>query len=229
MDYDFKSAVGWLDRNFSNSAISSHANHSDLRKWREREKGAKTLKLPPKEQRRLPQVIQYLTHRRCIPETVVQYLVRQGVLYADNKSNAVFLMLGKERRVVGAEIRGTSERWRKWHAMAVGSKKHLGCFYIRAGEAKTVVLCESAIDAISYFVLHPHCIAISTAGATVKIPWLNQWNEKGYEVFCAFDADDTGELMANRIIKAFPAVKRIRPQRHDWNDVLQHRGDDYLL
>ncbi len=220
MDYDFKSAVSWLARNFPNIGTSNHRDLRDLR-----EVGYKTLTLPPKEQRRLPQVIQYLTLQRCLPQTVVQHLVRHGVLYADDKSNAVFLMLGKKRRVVGAEIRGTNDRRRKWRAMAVGSKKHLGCFYIRAREAKVVVLCESAIDAISYFVLHSHCIAISTAGVTTTLPWLNNWSRKGYEIFCAYDADATGESMANRMIEAFPAVKRLRPQRHDWNEVLQQRSD----
>lgn len=120
MDYDFKSAVSWLSWNFSTIGTS---NHQDVRGWKgRRQGGSKTLKLPPKEERRLPQVIQYLTRQRCLPEAVVQYLVRRGVLYADDKGNAVFLMLGKKRRVVGAEIRGTNDRLYKWHGMAHGRR-----------------------------------------------------------------------------------------------------------
>lgn len=91
-----------------------------------------------------------------------------------------------------------------------------------------MILCESAIDAISYFVLHSNCIAISTAGATTKLPWLNNWMVKGYEIFCAFDADATGESMAKKMIEAFPAVKRLRPQQHDWNEVLQQKAGGSL-
>lgn len=49
--------------------------------------------------------------------------------------------------------------------MAEGSRKDLGAFYITSN-SKYVVICESAIDAISCFIIHPDCIAISTAGAT---------------------------------------------------------------
>jgi len=89
-----------------------------------------------------------------------------------------------------------------------------------------VVLCESAIDAKSYFALHSHshCIALSTARATTNLPWLNNWMDRGYEIFCAFDADSTGELMAKKMIEAFPTVKRLRPLQHDWNEVLQQKA-----
>lgn len=224
MDYDFKSAVSWLSWNFSNIGTSNHQDVMGVMGvMGRREGGSKTLKLPPEEERRLPQVIQYLTLQRCLPEAVVRYLVRRGVLYADDKSNAVFLMLGKKRRVVGAEIRGTNDRLRKWHAMAAGSKKHLGCFYIRAREANTVVLCESAIDAISYFVLHQNCMAVSTSGANPNPHWINHFMDRGFEIFCAFDSDETGERTANRMSELYPAVKRLRPEKHDWNEVLKSK------
>ncbi len=37
---------------------------------------------------------------RCVG-TVVDYLIDRGVLYADNKGNAVFLLLGKGRDMIG--------------------------------------------------------------------------------------------------------------------------------
>ena len=169
----------------------------------------------------MPKICQYLIHQRCLPKATVNYLIRRGILYADDKGNAVFLLLGKEKRVVGAEIRGTNDNLRKWRGMAPGSKKNLGCFYIRTRGANKVVLCESAIDAISYFVLHSNCMAMSTAGVNSVPPWLENLIEKGFEIFCAFDSDATGELMANKMIKLYPLVKRLRPEKHDWNEVLQ--------
>ena len=56
---------------------------------------------------------------------------------------------------VGVELRGSSIQ--KWRGLTPGSRKDLGYFFILNDNPKFVVLCESAIDAISCFVLHLHC------------------------------------------------------------------------
>ena len=53
----------------------------------------------------------YLMYRRFLPQKVVDYLIAGNILYADDKANAVFLLLGKGKRVVGAEIRGTNDHF----------------------------------------------------------------------------------------------------------------------
>lgn len=219
-EYDFKTAVNWLCRNFLPIPIGA-SKHQEREMEMDRDRGdSKTLKLPVRDDGKLPKICQYLMHQRCLPKATVNYLIRRGILYADDKGNAVFLLLGKEKRVVGAEIRGTNDNLRKWRGMASGSKKNLGCFYIRARGANKVVLCESAIDAISFFVLHPNCIAVSTAGANPKPQWLSTLIDKGFEIFCAFDSDKVGEMMADKMITLYPVVKRLRPEKHDWNEVL---------
>ena len=219
MEYDFKTAVNWLCRNFSPIPIGA-SNHQEM----DRDRGdSKTLKLPTRDDGKSPQIRQYLMHQRCLPKAAVNYLIRRGILYADDKGNAVFLLLGKEKRVVGAEIRGTNDNLRKWRGMATGSKKNLGCFYIRARGANKVVLCESAIDAISYFVLYSNCMAVSTSGATPNPAWLSLFIDKRFEIFCGFDADDTGDRMADSMIKLYPGIKRLRPAKQDWNEVLKTR------
>ena len=146
-------------------------------------------------------------------------LIRSGKLYADKRSNAVFLLLGKEKKVVGAEIRGTNHS--RWHGMASGSKKGLGAFYVKSQNTKKIVLCESAIDALSYFALHPDCMAASTSGANPNPAWLPLFIAKGFEIYCGFDNDETGERAANKMIHLYPMVRRLRPTKHDWNDVLR--------
>ena len=231
MEYDFKAAVNWLCRNFSPIPIgASYPNHQEMEMEMEMDRDrdrdrrdSKTLKLPARDDGKLPQIRQYLMHQRYLPKATVNYLIRRGILYADDKGNAVFLLLGKEKRVVGAEIRGTNDNLRKWRGMASGSKKNLGCFYIRARGANKVVLCESAIDAISYFVLHSNCMAVSTSGATPNPAWLSLFIDKRFEIFCGFDADDTGDRMADSMIKLYPGIKRLRPAKQDWNEVLKAR------
>jgi len=226
--YDFKSSVDWLYRHFSLpdvpgiSGILSTPN-VDRKKISHSNGDSKPLQLPPRDDGKLLQIRRYLMHWRFLPKTVVDYLIDRGVLYADDKANAVFLMLGKGKRIVGAEIRGTNDHFRKWHAVAAGTKKHCGCFYIKDKGVKKVVLCESAIDAISYFVLYQNCIAVSTTGANSNPYWITHFIDQGFEIFCAFDSDETGERMANKMRELFPTVKRLRPEKHDWNEVLKSK------
>ena len=157
-------------------------------------------------------------HRLEAIEKLIDFLISCGKLYADNRANAVFLLLGKEKRVVGAELRGTTDS--KWHGMVPGSRKDLGCFFVKRSNTKKAVLCESAIDAISYFALHPDCMALSTSGANPNPAWISILIKKRFDIYCGFDSDETGDSLANRMILLYPAVKRLRPNKHDWNEVL---------
>ena len=62
----------------------------------------------------------------------------------------------------------------------------------RSQVRRTIVLCESAIDAISCFQLHPERICISTSGVRANPPWLAGLIARGYHIHCGFDADATG-------------------------------------
>ena len=146
-------------------------------------------------------------------------LLQSGDLYADCRANAVFLLLGKGKTIVGAELRGTTHL--KWHGMSPDSRKDLGCFSVGMTDTKKAVLCGSAIDAASCVVLHQDCIALSTSGAHPNPAWPSPLITKGSDVYCGFDADDTGDSHADTMLRLHPTVKRLRPSKHDWNEVLQ--------
>lgn len=205
----FKAAVEWLCHNFPNL---------DRREPLEPARASKFL-LPPQAPDRLPAVKRYLTEERGIDPFLIQRIIESGRLYADKRGNAVFLLLGKENKPVGAELRGiTAVRWR---GMAPGSQKDLGYFSVSAPGAKTAVLCESAIDAISCFELHPFCLCVSTSGARLNPRWLPWLIRQGLKIYCGFDSDSTGEIMASNMIALYPGIKRLRPRQHDWNDALK--------
>jgi len=209
----FKDAVFWLCNNFSSTFVqqsSAKQSHSPKQ----------ILKLPQKDDRKLPQVIHYLTAQRCIPKELIDNLIESGKLYADVRSNAVFLLLGEKKKIVGAELRGT--RGTQWRGMAPGSQKNQGCFYLVGISTRKVVLCESAIDAVSYFVLYPEHTAISTSGATANPAWLQNVITNGCKIYCGFDSDRTGDILADKMSKLHPSIQRLRPPRHDWNEVLQN-------
>ena len=210
---DFIKAVCWLAENFGSPDVHTLDEVKPLTR--------KPLVLPKRNRNGLPKIIHYLTSVRCLPKALIQSLIDTGNLYADDRANAVFLLLGKRKNVVGAEIRGTTNK--TWHALAPGSKKDLGFFYVKNDTRKKVVICESAIDALSYYSLTQDCIAISTAGAHPNPPWLSSLIKRGLKVFCGFDADKTGDLLAEKMIALYPVIERLRPPKHDWNDVLKQR------
>lgn len=208
--FDFKTAVLWLVEIFS--VTDNHTNVEKLSSSKNR------FKSPQRFESRLHQIKEYL-YKRCIPSEQINALIKSGNLYADKRGNAVFLLLGKEKSVVGAELRGTGMH--QWRGMAPGSRKNRGCFFVKNQNSKNIVLCESAIDAISYFVLNPDCIAVSTSGVNANPAWLQDVSNRGYDVYCGFDADKTGDYFAARMMKQYPTVKRERPAIKDWNEVLQ--------
>lgn len=212
-DFDFKTTIKWLeDRFWIDSQPVKLLTPENQRPF----------KPPPRENNKLPQVIQYLHEVRCIPRDLLNKLISDGLLYGDRKGNAVFLLLGKGRKVVGAELRGTYQR--RWLGMAKGSRKDLGAFYVKSPNPKLAVICESAIDAISLFAILNDGMVISTAGANSNPVWLTEFLAKtDYEIFCGFDSDKTGDYFADRMIHRHPRIRRLRPHQHDWNEVLKSR------
>jgi hypothetical protein len=177
------------------------------------------LHLPVPQIHLLDRVRRYLTQRRGLSGSLLEPLVQSGKLYADRRGNAVFLLVaGKDSRPVGAELRGTGSR--VWRGMAPGTCKNLGFFWIGDPRAQQIVLCESAIDAISYHQLAPERLCVSTSGARANPPWLTALIARRYEIHCGFDADPPGDEAARLMTILHPEVKRLRPPAHDWNDVL---------
>lgn len=209
----FAQAVQWLAHSFPIPLGSSEFQPTSLQS---------ALVLPRPDPSKLCHVRQYLCQQRRLPSAVLEPLIASGDLYADRHANAVFVLLGKEKQPVGAELRGTTAR--PWRGLARGSRKDLGFFALPAEPRPGLVLVESAIDAISCFALHPDRRCLSTAGARPNPRWLAGLLNQGGPVFCGFDADPTGEHMAQAMIALHPEVQRLRPPEHDWNDVLKARS-----
>ena len=162
---DFQGAVVWLRGRFADGAPASSPPPES----------APHLKLPTPHAEGLWVVKRYLIRQRRLSAAVVDRLINSGDIYADHHANAVFLLRGAHNAPVGAELRGTSPQ--PWRGMAPGSRKKLGYFSVRNARSEAIVLCESAIDAISCCIIQPRCWCISTAGATPCPAWLGGVNK----------------------------------------------------
>jgi len=210
---DFRAAVQWLGYRPAIPQVREYLGSGQV------------LSLPSPDPTQIPAVQHYLTAQRGLPPALIQWVIESGDLYADRRGNAVFLLRGKENQPVGAELRGTGAV--RWRGLALGSRKDLGYFRWRPHAATTaIILCESAIDALSCFLLYPRCLAISTAGARANPRWLPDLLRESAPVYCGFDADLAGDAMAQQMAKLYPTVQRLRPALHDWNDVL--KSDPHL-
>jgi len=180
---------------------------------------AQSLALPASVSDNWPRVRRYLVEERKLPLVLLEPLAQSGALYADARANAVFLLLNAAAIPVGAELRGTTAS--TWRGMAPGSRKDRGFFSVTSATSHAIVLCESAIDAISCQALHPDYRCLSTSGARSAPTWLPELIAQGLPVYCGFDADPTGDVMAQRMQQLHPSVRRLRPTVKDWNDVLR--------
>lgn len=205
----FGQALQWLETHFSTPEVFSGPAPAPR----------PTLSLPPPSPEHLAHVQGYLVHQRRVPPPLLVRLIGSGDLFADARANAVFLLRDLHNQPVGAELRGTTAA--AWRGMAPGSRKDLGFFAVPAGPLAAIVLCESAIDALSCHALHPQFRCLSTAGARPNPAWLSVFLESTHPVYCGFDLDPTGEAMATAMIALHPAIRRLPPSRKDWNDVLR--------
>jgi len=179
----------------------------------------RSLALPSPVAGNWPRVLRYLIEERKLPARLLKPLVQSGALYADARANAVFLLQDAAAIAVGAELRGTTPL--AWRGMAPGSRKDRGFFAVAATTPYALVLCESAIDALSCHALHPDYRCLSTSGARPVPGWLPALIARGLPIYCGFDADPTGDSTAQRMHQLYPSIRRLRPAAKDWNDLLR--------
>jgi hypothetical protein len=225
-DVDCPTAVDWIEQHLGSGPVGGHTAAAPDRQ--PAAAGAQltaasgqpaALQLPVPDDRLRDRVRGYLIRQRHLRESLLEPLFDSGRLYADGRGNAVFLLVaGKANRPVGAELRGTGLRI--WRGMAPGTCKDAGFFWIGAPGSQQIVLCESAIDAISCHQLYPQRICISTSGVRTSPRWLRNLLARDYTIRCGFDADPAGDDTAARMMALHPAIQRLRPPAHDWNDAL---------
>ena len=90
--------------------------------------------MPTPSEQHWPAVRERLHTARGIPNRILDACKRHGILYADQRNNAVFRCTDTKRQTTGAEILGTHHpaSQKAFKAMAKGSRMARGAFWIPA-------------------------------------------------------------------------------------------------
>jgi Plasmid recombination enzyme/Protein of unknown function (DUF3991)/Toprim-like len=227
--YDFKQAVTWLNDRLGSSAMLEatgyYAREVVLKQ------PVPQFTPPVVDADKWQQVSSYLKSERKLPSSLIDALHQQGLIYADDKQNAVFLRRSLDgQTITGASLRGTIGTDNKFKGLARGSKRSDGWFYFQRGgqsndPIQRAVLVESAIDAMSIAVLERtesrKTIYLSTDGAGhVPGEFLRALPNKS--VIVAYDNDSFAEEMAQKVMSVLPNSVRRAPHAKDWNEDLKN-------
>ena len=232
---DFEGALGWLGAHFG-AAGATQALHA---RAAEPPPPKPPFVAPKPAPEHWPRVREYLTHIRKLPARVVDFVANRGILYADERANAVFLAKNSAGEPFLAEKRGTNPE-KRFVGLEKGSDRNVGGFSVfkksfeapSTSPAAAVFVAESAIDALSASQLvsvtpGERWIFASTAGARADAPWLRRLIDTRKRLIIGFDSDQAGEVAAAEMLRNYPGAERMRPPPgfKDWNAALQS-GED---
>jgi len=226
---DFKQAVAWLNDRLGEGATIDAVTYK-IREIIQTEQLHPFVSPEPAESQW--QIVKtYLTRERRLPSSLIDNLHGSGLVYADNKQNAVFIRRAlDEQTITGATLRGTAGVENTFKGLALGSKRNTGWFHFQRGgqssdSIQRAVLVESPIDAMSFAVLDrtesSKTIYLSTDGAgQVPVEFLRMLPAKS--VIVAYDNDQPGNFMAQRVMEQLPNSVRKQPKAKDWNEELKN-------
>ena len=178
----------------------------------------------------------YLHARGIRPETL-RHPRFAGCWGVGPRGNALFVHTTEAGEVTGFEIKGP-----RFTGFATGGTKSAWQSAVSPTD-RVLVVTESAIDALSYFQLHPdpadRTRFLSTGGApsTRQVEMLERVFAQlasASRVVAAVDSDDAGIKLASRIEDLVRRHEGIAFQRHspwpakDWNDVLRRVEREYI-
>ncbi len=124
---DFADAVSWLKNHFGEAAALETITRQTEQVVTEKP-DQPFIPPEPFEQNWQP-VREYLTRSRKLPAAVVDELHREGLVYADESQNAVFIRRSFAGEVVGASLRGTAGKHNSFKGLAYGSRRSQRWFY----------------------------------------------------------------------------------------------------
>lgn len=159
--------------------------------------------------------------KRGIPSNVIQALIDRNLIYqTQENNNIVFINYDKD----WGEVRGTyTYGANKYKGIVKNSRKDGFWWFRTSKDAAVAYICESAIDAISLYLLHcdeeqptaAYYISIGGAGKQSAIDRI----KKNIRTIIAVDNDDAGSECRKRNIE----LECLIPDLKDWNEDLLNK------
>lgn len=170
-------------------------------------------------------VIAYLNKTRGIPIQVIQELLKEKLLYQDNKGNAVFVCRDENGQDKGAIIRGTLTE--KSFKQRIGSGDY-PFVWLPSQEKITITLTEAPIDLLSLIALYPESrktIHAALGGVEFEeaVEQLLQKYPNVKRLILGFDNDEAGRKAVERFKSRFKSrveTMAFFPSDCDWNEQL---------
>lgn len=229
-DCDFKTAIAWLHDRFGESGAMKAAiarTQSEVIKIVQQQPTPQFTP-PPADSNQWQKVHSYLTQKRRLPENLVTAVYESGLVYADERKNAVFGMRSLSGEVLGAFVRGTVGEDNTFMGYAKGTKRSDCWFYVKLGgqadsEIERVILCKSPIDTLSVAALeletHEGEPPVRTMYMAVDSPQSLplEFLRKIKRIGVAFNNDALGEEAARAVTAVLPQAKIVMPDQRDWN------------
>lgn len=182
----------------------------------------------------------YLERHRAIPARILEDEQFAGTVFEGPWGNAIFphfddmqLLNGRSSPVIpcGFEIKNLG-----FTGFSPGGTKGLWTSCYRLGSV-SIVICESAIDALSYAALFPRCGLYASIAGQASAAQLDlitflvgrlEPELAGMKVIAAMDSDQAGDELAAAVVRAAEGSRRngLECRRHipiafkDWNEQL---------
>jgi hypothetical protein len=218
----FTEAIDWLSDRFG--AVETLQLVTQQISNQVQGKPQQSFQAPTPHEEKWGQVRDNLVRQRRLPNPLVDRLHRDGLVYADEQGNAVFLRRDWGGSVTGAGLHEPDGR----ESLAIGTRRSQGWFYTIFGGEETgvverVVLVNGAIEGLSYQVLHPpteRTMVLSIDGLG-GMPWEDL--KMVERVAIALTPDAKGNEIARWLQRELPKSERLLPKNQDWNEDLQQR------
>ena len=231
---NYKQSVAWLHERFGSDITQRAAAHYARVQVSPivQEEPTPQFVPPPSLEKNWLSVHNYLTQKRGLPHALVQAAHDQGLIYASERQNAVFLMRSLSGELNGALLRGTRGEKNEFMGYALGTKRTDGWFHLRLGgepddEIQKVVICKSPIDVLSFAVLEMEAkkgipqdsTMYLAADSLLCLP--REFLQTRPKVIAALGNDAAGLEMARTIKEMLPQTTILLPQALDWNEELR--------
>lgn len=227
----YKEAIAWLHDRFGEKGMLQAAIHYAKKEAQQiaRTERAPQFTLPEPDESKWSRVRHYLTQESFLPEKWIDALHELGLLYADSKQNAVFVMRSLDNEINGAKVRATVGTNNSFWGLAKGTKRDEGWFYVNIGGTldepiQQVVLTENPIDALSIAALScPHSSrTMYLAVDSVKSLPLEFLGEVP-AVIVALQRAQKGDEIISQLKQLLPTVTQKVPIGLNWNEDLVQR------